>query len=221
MSHHGSLSRDRRLRVEQRLCGGAEGLVATASLELGIDIGSIDLVCQIGSPRGVATFLQRVGRSGHALGLRPQGRIFPTSRDELIECAALVRAVRAGRLDRIVQPKAPLDILAQQIVAETACEDWSEDDMYGLVRRAYPYRELSREDFDEVVEMMSEGVGEGAGRAPPQLHRDRSTMLHARRGSRLTAILNGAIPEMADYRVVAEPDDTWSAPSARTGRSRA
>ncbi len=209
-SHHGSLSRDRRLRVEQRLkAGELKALVATASLELGIDIGSIDLVCQVGSPRGVATFLQRVGRSGHALGLRPQGRLFPTSRDELIECAALIRAVRAGRLDRIVQPKAPLDILAQQIVAECACEDWPEDGLFDLARHAWPYRDLSRDDFDDVVEMLSEGVGEGAGRAPPQLHRDRiNHVLHGRRGARMTAILNGgAIPEMADYRVVAEPDD--------------
>ena len=209
-SHHGSLSKERRLRVEQRLkAGDLQALVCTASLELGIDIGSIDLVCQIGSPRSVATFLQRVGRSGHALGLRPQGRLFPTSRDELIECAALIRAVKAGRLDRIVQPVAPLDILAQQIVAECACEDWAEDDLYDLVRRAWQYRDLSREDFDEVIEMLSEGVGEGAERAPPQIHRDRiNRVVRGRRGSRMTAILNGgAIPEMADYKVVAEPDD--------------
>ncbi len=210
-SHHGSLSKERRLRVEQRLkAGDLQALVCTASLELGIDIGSIDLVCQIGSPRSVATFLQRVGRSGHALGLRPQGRLFPTSRDELIECAALIRAVKAGRLDRIVQPVAPLDIMAQQIVAECACEDWAEDDLYDLVRRAWQYRDLSREDFDEIIEMLSEGVGEGAGRAPPQIHRDRiNRIVRGRRGSRMTAILNGgAIPEMADYKVVAEPDDT-------------
>ena len=210
-SHHGSLSRDRRLGVEQRLkSGDLKALVCTASLELGIDIGSIDLVCQIGSPRSVATFLQRVGRSGHALGLRPQGRLFPTSRDELVECAALIRAVRGGRLDRIVQPVAPLDILAQQIVAECAAEDWPVDGLYALVRRAYPFRELARDDFDAVVEMLGEGVGEGAGRAPPLLHHDRiNRMLRGRRGARLTAILNGgAIPEMADYRVVAEPDDT-------------
>ena len=210
-SHHGSLSKDRRHRVEQRLKGGElKALVATASLELGIDIGSIDLVCQVGSPRGISTFLQRVGRSGHALGLRPQGRLFPTSRDELLECAALVRAVRGGRLDRVNQPSAPLDILAQQIVAECACEDWQEDDLFGLVRRAWPFRDLTRHDFDQIVEMLSEGVGEGAGRSPAHLHRDRiNSMLHGRRGARLTAILNGgAIPEMADYRVVAEPDDT-------------
>jgi ATP-dependent Lhr-like helicase len=210
-SHHGSLSRDRRLRVEARLkAGELKALVCTASLELGIDIGSIDLVCQIGSPRSVATFLQRVGRSGHALGLKPQGRLFPTTRDELIECAALIRAVRAGRLDRITPPKAPLDILAQQIVAEASCEDWGEDAMYALARRAWPYRDLSRDDFDDVLEMLSEGVGEGAGRAPALLHRDRiNGVLRGRRGARMSAILNGgAIPEIGDYRVVAEPDDT-------------
>ena len=209
-SHHGSLARDRRLRVEQRLkAGDLKALVCTASLELGIDIGSIDLVCQVGSPRSVATFLQRVGRSGHALGLRPQGRLFPTTRDELVECAALIRAVRAGRLDAIVQPVAPLDILAQQIVAECACEDWREDDLYALARRAWPYRDLGRADFDDVVDMLSEGVGEGAGRAPPLLHRDRiNSVLRGRRGARMSAILNGgAIPETADYRVVAEPDE--------------
>jgi ATP-dependent Lhr-like helicase len=210
-SHHGSLSKERRLRVEQRLKDGElKALVATASLELGIDIGSIDLVCQIGSPRAVATFLQRVGRSGHALGLRPQGRLFPTSRDELIECAALIRAVKAGRLDRIVQPRAPLDILAQQIVAESSCEDWDEDAMYDLVRRSWQYRDLTREDFDDIVEMLGEGVGDGAGRSPALLHQDRiNRVLRGRRGARMTALLNGgAIPEMADYRVVAEPDDT-------------
>jgi ATP-dependent Lhr-like helicase len=210
-SHHGSLSKERRLRVEQRLkAGELQALVCTASLELGIDIGAIDLVCQIGSPRSVATFLQRVGRSGHALGLKPQGRLFPTSRDELIECAALIRAVRAGRLDRIVQPVAPLDILAQQIVAECACEDWIEDDLYALVRKSWPFRDLSRDDFDEVLEMLAEGVGQGAGRAPPLLHHDRiNHVLRGRRGARMSAILNGgAIPEMADYKVVADPDDT-------------
>ena len=210
-SHHGSLARDRRLRVEQRLkAGDLKALVCTASLELGIDIGSIDLVCQVGSPRSVTTFLQRVGRSGHALGLRPQGRLFPTTRDELVECAALIRAVGAGRLDAIVQPVAPLDILAQQVVAECACEDWREDDLFDLARRAWPFRDLSRDDFDEVIEMLSEGVGEGAGRAPPLLHRDRiNGVLRGRRGARMSAILNGgAIPETADYRVVAEPDDT-------------
>ncbi len=210
-SHHGSLSKERRLRLEQRLKDGElRALVATASLELGIDIGSIDLVCQVGSPRSIATFLQRVGRSGHALGVRPKGRIFPASRDELIESAALVRAVDAGRLDRIVQLVAPLDVLAQQIVAESACEEWREDDLYALCRRATPYRDLRREDFDEVVEMLALGVGEGAGRARPLVHRDRvHGVLRARRNARPVAIQNGGtIPELGDYRVIAEPDET-------------
>ncbi|MCK9487123.1 MAG: DEAD/DEAH box helicase [Dehalococcoidia bacterium] len=208
-SHHGSLSKERRLRVEQRLkAGDLKVLVATASLELGIDIGSIDLVCQVGSPRGIATFLQRVGRSGHALGLRPHGRLFPTTRDELVECAALVRAVRAGRLDRIHQPVAPLDVLAQQIVAEVSCEDWREDDLFALVRRAAPYAALERAAFDDIVEMLSVGIGEGAGRAAPLVHRDRiNGVLRPRRAARLTAIQNGGtIPELGDYRVLAEPD---------------
>jgi len=211
-SHHGSLSKEHRLRVEQRLkAGDLKALVATASLELGIDVGSIDLVCQVGTPRGIATFLQRVGRSGHALGLRPHGRLFPTTRDELIECAALVRAVRGGRLDRIYQPVAPLDVLAQQIVAEVACEDWSEDDLYALVRGAAPFANLERESFDEIVEMLATGIGEGAGRAAPLVHRDRiNGMLRPRRAARLTAIQNGGtIPELGDYRVVADPDGTF------------
>ena len=144
-SHHGSLSRERRLHVEQQLKDGQlKALVATASLELGIDIGSIDLVCQIGSPRSIAVFLQRIGRSGHALGLRPKGRLFPTTRDELVESAALMRTVRAGELDRIVQLVAPLDVLAQQIVAEAACEDWPLDALFDLFRRATPFRSLTR-----------------------------------------------------------------------------
>lgn len=209
-SHHGSLSKERRLRVEQRLKSGElRALVATASLELGIDIGSIDLVCQVGSPRSIATFLQRVGRSGHALGLRPHGRLFPTTRDELVECAALVRAVHEGRLDRIVMPRAPLDVLAQQIVAEVACaEEWDEDDLFALMRRAAPYADLARSEFDEIVEMLSEGIGEGAGRAAPLLHRDRiNHVLRPRRAARLTALQNGGtIPELGDYRVVVEPE---------------
>ncbi|TAK75021.1 MAG: DEAD/DEAH box helicase, partial [Dehalococcoidia bacterium] len=208
-SHHGSMSKERRLRVEQRLkAGDLKALVATASLELGIDIGSIDLVCQVGSPRSIATFLQRVGRSGHALGLRPHGRLFPASRDELIECAAVVRAVRAGRLDRIVQPKAPLDVMAQQIVAEVAAEEWREDALFDLVRRATPYADLTREAFDEIVEMLATGIGEHAGRTPGLLHRDRiQGMLRPKRAARLTAITNGGtIPETGDYRVVAEPE---------------
>lgn len=210
-SHHGSLSKERRLRVEQRLkAGDLQALVATASLELGIDIGSIDLVCQIGSPGSIATFLQRIGRSGHALGLRPHGRLFPTTRDQLVECAALIRGVRAGHLDRIHQPVAPLDVLAQQIVAEVAASDeWSEDALFDLVRRAAPYATLTREAFDEICEMLATGVGEGAGRSYALIHRDRiNGMLRPRRAARLTALTNGGtIPEMGDYRVVAEPED--------------
>ena len=211
-SHHGSLSLERRKQVEERLkSGDLRALVATASLELGIDIGTIDLVCQVGSPRSIATFLQRIGRSGHALGLQPHGRLFPTTRDELIECAALVRAVRAGRLDRIIQPKAPLDVLAQQIVAEVACEEYTEDALFDLVRSAAPYAALTREAFDEIVEMLAIGVGDGAGRSPALLHRDRiNGILRPRRASRLTAITNGGtIPELGDYRVVTDPEGTF------------
>ena len=211
-SHHGSLSKERRLRLEDRLrAGDLRALVATSSLELGIDIGSIDLVCQVGSPRSISTFLQRVGRSGHALGLRPCGRLFPTTRDELVECTALVRAARAGRLDRVLPPEAPLDVLAQQIVAECACGPWAEDDLFTLVRRATPYRSLTRAAFDEVVTVLSEGIGEGAGRAPALLHRDRiNGVVRGRRAARLTALTNGGvIPETGDYRVLAEPDETF------------
>ena len=211
-AHHGSLSRERRQRVEERLKSGElRALVATASLELGIDIGAIDLVCQVGSPRSIATFLQRIGRSGHALGLRPHGRLFPTTRYELIECAALVRGVRAGHLDRIVQPVAPLDVLAQQIVAEVACEEWREDALYDLVRSAAPFASLTRDVFDEVLEMVATGVGDGAGRSPALISRDRvHGMLRPKRAARLTAITNGGtIPELGDYRVVTEPEGTF------------
>ena len=210
-SHHGSLSKERRFHVEQRLKDGSiKALVATASLELGIDIGSIDLVCQVGSPRSIAAFLQRVGRSGHGLGLRPHGRLFPTTRDELVETGALIRAVRAGRLDRIHPLEAPLDVLAQQIAAECACEDWDTDALYALTRRSAPYRSLERAAFDEIVDMLANGVGDGAGRSPALLHHDRiNGVLRARRGTRMTAITNGGtIPEMGDYRVVADPDET-------------
>jgi ATP-dependent Lhr-like helicase len=210
-AHHGSLSRDRRLRVEARLkAGELRALVATASLELGIDIGEIELVCQIGSPRSIATALQRIGRSGHALGLRPKGRLFPTSRDELVECAALVRAVRGGRLDRISIPEAPLDILAQQIVAACAVEDWSEDALYTRLCEAWPYRALARADFDAVLEMLATGFETPKGKRAAYLHRDRvNGRLRGRRGARIAALMSGgAIPEIGDYRVVLDPDDT-------------
>ena len=211
-AHHGSLSKERRQRVEARLrAGDLRALVATASLELGIDIGPVELVCQIGSPRSFATFLQRVGRSNHTRFGTPRGVLYPTSRDELVECAALLRGTRAGRLDAIVQPVAPLDIAAQQIVAECAAEEWSEDDIFDLVRRAAPFAELSREDFDDVVELVTEGITTGRGRRAAYLHRDRvNGRVKGRRGARLAALTSGgAIPELGDYRVVAEPDDTF------------
>ncbi|MEE9278715.1 MAG: DEAD/DEAH box helicase [Myxococcota bacterium] len=210
-AHHGSLARDRRLKVEQRLKdGNLRALVATGSLELGIDIGSVELVCQIGSPRSIATLLQRIGRSGHALGLRPRGRLFPTTRDELVECAALVRAIGAGRLDRIHPPEAPLDILAQQVVAACAVEEWGEDELFALVRGAYPYRALDRDDFDAVLEMLSQGFETPKGRRGVYVYRDRlQRRLRPRRGARLAAILSGgAIPETGDYRVVLDPEET-------------
>ncbi|HSR25276.1 MAG TPA: DEAD/DEAH box helicase [Candidatus Eisenbacteria bacterium] len=211
-AHHGSLSRDRRQRVESRLrAGELRALVATASLELGIDIGPVELVCQVGSPRSFATLLQRVGRSNHTRFGTPRGVLYPTSRDELVECAALLRGASAGRLDAIVQPVAPLDILAQQVVAECAAEEWSEDELFDLMRRAAPYERLPRQDFDDVVDMVSEGITTGRGRRAAYLHRDRvNGRLRGRRGARLAALTSGgAIPELGDYRVVAEPDDTF------------
>src|SRR5437867_2756058 len=210
-SHHGSLSRDKRLEAEQRLKEGKlKALVATASLELGIDIGAVDLVCQIGSTRSIATLLQRVGRSGHRLEAMPRGRIFPLSRDELIECAALVRAARERRLDRLIIPGHPLDILAQQLVAAVACEEWDEAALYDLVRGAYPYRDLSRKDFDDVVQMLAEGFTTRRGRRAAYVHYDGvNRRLRARRGARLAAITSGgAIPDIGDYRVILEPTDT-------------
>src|ERR1700688_4002356 len=166
LPHHGSLSRALRLNAEARLKSGElRAVVATASLELGIDIGSVDLVCQIGSPRSIAVALQRVGRSGHWVGAKPQGHFFATTRDELIECAALVRSIRSGQLDRLEIPKAPLDILAQQIVAETAARDWQEEDLYALVRSTYPYRNLPRSEFDAIVTMLSDGISTQRGRS--------------------------------------------------------
>ena len=210
-AHHGSLSRKLRLAAEKKLkAGEVRVLVATASLELGIDIGTVDLVCQIGSPRSIAVGLQRVGRAGHWRGAVPKGRIFATTRDELLECAALVRAIRSGDLDRIAIPEAPLDILAQQVVAMCAAEDWKEDELFALARRSYPYRELTRADFDAVVEMLSEGIAARRGRYGAYLHRDRvNGRLHARRGSRLAAITSGgAIPDNALYTVIAQPEGT-------------
>ncbi len=208
-SHHGSLAHAMRQRTEHRLKHGElRAVVATASLELGIDIGHIDLVCQLGTPRSIATLLQRIGRAGHALGVVPKGRLFALTRDELLECLALVRAIRAGRLDRIEIPRCPLDILAQQIAASVACDEWDEGELYELCRRAYPFRELSRPDYECVVELLSEGMAQRRGRRDAFLHRDRvNGRLRPRRGARLTAITcGGAIPETADYRVVTDDE---------------
>src|SRR5881409_1447437 len=211
-SHHGSLSKEKRLDAETRLKEGKlKALVATASLELGIDIGAVDLVCQIGSTRSIATLLQRVGRSGHHLAAVPKGRLFPLSRDELIECAALVRAAHERQLDRLIIPAHPLDILAQQIVATVACEEWQEDALFEMVRGAYPYRDVSRKDFDAVVQMLAEGFTTRRGRRGAYVHYDGvNRRLRARRGARLAALTSGgAIPDIGDYRVILEPTETF------------
>jgi ATP-dependent Lhr-like helicase len=210
-AHHGSLSRKLRLNAERKLKNGEiRVLVATASLELGIDIGTVDLVCQLSSTRAIAVALQRVGRSGHWRGAIPKGRLFAMTRDELVECAALVRAIRQGDLDRLMIPDCPLDILAQQIVAACAAEEWLEHDLFALMRRAYPYRALSRETFDSIVTMLSDGIASRRGRYGAYLHRDQvNGRLRARRGARLAAITSGgAIPETALFTVVAEPEGT-------------
>ncbi|MDL1863458.1 DEAD/DEAH box helicase, partial [Betaproteobacteria bacterium PRO7] len=207
-AHHGSLARELRLDAEQRLKRGElRALVATASLELGIDIGDVDLVCQIGSTRSIAAFLQRVGRSGHAVGGTPKGRLFPLSRDELVECAALLDAVRRGELDRISLPDRPLDVLAQQIVAEVALQEWKEDELFALYQRATPYAALAREEFTEVVRMLADGFHSRRGRTSAHLHRDAvNGVLRGRRGAALAAVTSGGtIPDTADYAVVLEP----------------
>jgi len=210
-AHHSSLSRARRFSAEQRLKSGELSVVvATASLELGIDVGAVDLTCLLGSPRSIATGLQRIGRSGHALGAIPKGRLFPLTRDQLVECAALVRAARRGEIDRVAMRRAPLDVLAQQIVAACAAEEWEEDRLYALCRRAAPYAGLDRRDFDAVVDMLAEGIATRRGRAGARLHRDAvGRRLKGRRGARLAALTSGgAIPDNANYDVVLEPDET-------------
>ena len=209
-AHHGSLAKEARLDAEQRLKEGKlKVLVATASLELGIDIGHVDLVCQISSPHRIATFLQRVGRSGHTVKGVPKGRIFPLTRDDLIECAAMLRAVHDGELDRVAVPDKPLDVLAQQIVAESAAEEeWDEEALFNLVRGAYPYRGLSRDEYSETVDMLARGYATRRGRRGALLHHDAlNKKIRSRKGSRMSAILNGgAIPEVFDFRVVLEPE---------------
>ena len=210
-AHHGSLSRQIRLSAEERLkTGKTRVVIATASLELGIDVGTVDLVCQIGSPRAIATGLQRIGRAGHWISAVPKGRIFAMTRDELLECAALVRAIRRGMLDRIEIPSAPLDILSQQIVAAAASQAWTEDELFALCRRAYSYRDLSRSEFDAVLQMLADGIATQRGRGLAYLFHDRiNRRIKGRRGARLAAITSGgAIPDTANYAVVAEPDGT-------------
>ncbi|HEV7802034.1 MAG TPA: helicase-related protein, partial [Burkholderiales bacterium] len=210
--HHGSLSKEARLSAEHRLREGKlKVLVATASLELGIDIGHVDLVCQISSPHRIATFLQRIGRSGHTIKGVPKGRIFPLTRDDLIECAAMVRAVRDGELDRVHAPPKPLDVLAQQIVAESSAEEWDETALYDLFREAYPYRDLTRAEYDDVVQMLALGYNTKRGRRAALITHDPvNEKLRERKGSRMAAIMSGgAIPEVFDYRVLLEPEGTF------------
>src|SRR5271167_1004047 len=209
-AHHGSVARKLRLAAERKLKNGEiRLLVATASLELGIDIGTVDLVCQINSPRSIAVTLQRVGRSGHWRGAVPKGRLFATTRDDLLECAATVRAIKQGDLDRIQIPAAPLDILAQQIVAMCSCEDWDEDALFECARRAYPYGELRREEYDGILEMLSQGIASKRGRYGAYLYRDMvNRRLRGRRGARLAAITSGgAIPDTALFTVVVQPEE--------------
>src|SRR5438270_1817365 len=210
-AHHGSLARKLRLEAENKLKNGElKALVATASLELGIDIGHVDLAIHIGSPRSIGVALQRFGRAGHWRGAVPKGRFFTTTRDELLECAALVRSIHQGELDRLIIPDAPLDVLAQQIVAMCSAEEWGEDELLELLQRAYPYRNLERKDFDDLLAMLSDGIASQRGRFGAYLYRDRvNKRLKARRGARMVAIMNGgAIPESALYTVVAEPEGT-------------
>ena len=207
-AHHGSMAKEHRLDAEQRLKGGRlRVLIATASLELGIDIGDVDLVCQLGSPRAIAPFLQRVGRSGHQVGGMPKGRLFPTSRDDLVECAALIDCVRRGELDTLTMPHAPLDVLAQQIVAEVACEEWSEDALFAAIKRAAPYADLEREQYDAVLHMLAQGYTSRYGPRGSYIHRDViSGTLRGRRGGKMTAVTSGGtIPDNADYAVLLEP----------------
>jgi ATP-dependent Lhr-like helicase len=211
-SHHGSLSTKSRLDAENRLKRGElKALVATSSLELGIDIGSVDLVCQLGTTRSIAAFLQRIGRAEHKRGGLPKGRWFPLTRDELVECVATLRSIQKGILDVTHIPEKPLDILAQQIVAASADEDWPEKKLFEVAKRAYPYRHLAKEEFDRVVAMLAEGFSTKRGRRGALIHYDGvNKRIRGRRGARLVALTSGgAIPDNSDYRVVAEPGETF------------
>lgn len=207
-AHHGSLSKEHRLQAEEQLKQGKlKAIVATASLELGIDIGDIDLVCQIGSPRSISSFLQRVGRSGHSLGKIPKGKLYPLSRDDLFECVALLDAVELEELDTIKIPDAPLDVLAQQIVAEISIQDWDEHSLFEHFSSAYPYRNLNYVQYTDLLRMLAAGFTLKRGRRGAYLHWDRvNHKLRARRGANLVAICNGgAIPEQFDYDVILQP----------------
>jgi len=209
-AHHGSLAKEHRLDAERRLKNGQlRAMVATSSLELGIDIGEVDLVCQLGSPHSIASFLQRVGRSGHKVGAKPRGRLFPLSRDDLVECAALIDSASRGELDRLVMPEEPLDVLAQQIVAEVNSREWKEDELFALVQRAWPFRKLARDIFSVVLRMLGEGFSTRRGRRGSLIHRDEvNGLLRGRRGARLTALTSGGtIPDNADFQVLLEPEN--------------
>src|SRR5436190_815053 len=209
MAHHGSMAKERRLAAEQRLkAGELKALVATASLELGIDIGDVELVCQLGSTRRIATFLQRAGRASHSVGGTPKARLFPLSRDELVECAALLDAVARGELDRVTIPAQPLDVLAQQIVAEVAAREWPERDLFDQLTRASPYAALAYDEYLDVVRTLADGFTTRHGHRAAYVHRDAvNNVLRSRRGARLTALTSGgAIPDTADYDVVLEPE---------------
>jgi len=209
-AHHGSMSKEHRLDAERRLQKGElKALVATASLELGIDIGEVNLVCQLGSPRSIAGFLQRVGRSGHAVAGTPKGRLFPLSRDDLVECAALIDCANRGELDQLTVPEQPLDVLAQQIVAEVAARQCNEQELFTLLQRAWPYRALPRRDFDALIGMLADGFTSRRGRRGALIHRDAvNRLLRGRRGAGLTAITSGGtIPDNADYQVLLEPEN--------------
>src|SRR5271163_4430480 len=208
-AHHGSLSRKLRHEAERRLkAGEIRILVATASLELGIDIGTVDLVCQINTPRAIATAMQRVGRAGHWRGAIPKGRFFATTRDDLVESAALIRAMRAGVLDRLEIPKCPIDVLMQQIVAACAAEPWEEDALFEVMRRAHPYSQLTRKEYDEILCLLAEGIEASRGRYGSYLLRDRvNGRMQSRRGARTIAVSNGGtIPDTALYSVIVQPE---------------
>jgi ATP-dependent Lhr-like helicase len=209
-AHHGSLAKEQGLASERRLKQSElKAMIATASLELGIDIGEVELVCQLGSPHSIASFLQRVGRSGHSIGGKPKGRLFPLSRDDLVECAALIDSANRGELDRLTMPKEPQDVLAQQVAAEVSAREWKEDELFSLVRRAWPYRKLSRETFSDVLRMLGQGFSTRRGRRGSLIHRDEvNGMLRGRRGTRLTALTSGGtIPDNSDFQVLLEPEN--------------